>query len=188
LWTAEEAGADYELVRVEIQQGAHRSADYRLINPNARVPALDDDGLVLFESAAICQHIARKHPAAHLLPAAGSRDEALHDQWMFWTTTELEQPLWSLGKHRFALPIEHRLEAMKDTAAFEWERAAAVLDQGLADRTYIVGDHLTVADIMLGHTLYWARGFGMPFASERLERYLDHKLALPSFERTRRWE
>jgi glutathione S-transferase len=188
LWTAEEAHADYEFVKLSFSTGEHLSERYLKINPNGRVPALEDDGLVLFESAAICQYIARKYPQASLLPEPGSRQEALHDQWMFWTVTELEQALWSMGKHKFALPKEYRIEGMQKTALFEWHRAKKVLDAALEGRDHIVGDHITVADIMIGHTLAWARGFKVPFESDNLERYLDAMLARPSFEATKRWE
>lgn len=188
LWTAEEAGAAYELVRVDLGKAEHRSEDYLRLNPNGRVPALEDEGLVLFESGAICQYIARKYPVARLLPASGTREAALHDQWMFWTVSELEQPLWSMGKHRFALPKEHRIAAMLETALFEWRRVKVVLDAALEGRAFIVGDHLTVADIMVGHTLNWARGFDVPFESDNLERYLDALIARPAFQATRALE
>ncbi len=188
LWTAEEAGVAYELVKMSFMAGDHRKEAYLRLNPNARVPALEDDGFVLFESAAICLYIARKAPEARLLPEPGTRDAALHDQWMFWTTTELEQALWSMAKHRFALPKEHRIEGMQRTALFEWKRAKDVLAKALEGRSFVVGDHITVADIFVAHTLNWARGFDVPFESDILERYLDAMLARPSFEATRAME
>lgn len=188
LWTAEEAGAEYELVRVNLSKGEHHSEAYSRLNPNGRVPALEDEGLVLFESGAICQYIARKHPDARLLPAPNTRDAALHDQWMFWAVSEIEQSLWSMGKHRIALPEEYRIDAMQRTALFEWQRAKAVLDDALDGRDFIVGDHLTVADIMIAHMLYWARSMNVPFESDNLERYHDALIARPAFQATRALE
>ncbi len=184
LWTAEQAGAKYEFRKVALMAGEHLTEEYLRINPNGRVPAMVDGELVLFESAAICMYIAQKHPDAGLLPPAGSRAAALHTQWMFWIVTELEQPLWSLGKHTFALPKEYRIEGMKRTAMFEWKRAVPVLAAALAGRDHLVGSSLTVADIMVGHTLAWARAFKVPFDSDVLEKYLDKMMALPSYQAT----
>lgn len=184
LWAAEECGADYVHKPLALLQGEHLTPEFRAINPNARVPAIRDGDLLLFESAAICRYIARKYPAAGLLPEPGTRDEALVDQWSFWVCTELEQPLWSMGKHRFALPEAYRIEAMLETARWEWERAAPVLADALADREFLVGDRLTVADILAGHTLAWARAQKVPFGSDALDRYLDRLKARPAFQRT----
>ncbi len=188
LWTAEEAGAVYDFVKIDFRAGDHRSQSFLALNPNGKVPALEDDGVVLFESAAICLYIARKYPEARLLPATDTRAGALHEQWMFWVVTELEQALWSMGKHRFALPEEYRIEAMAKTALFEWHRAKGVIDAALEGREYLIGDTITVVDIMVAHTLSWARGFAVPFESDNLDRYLDTMLARPSFQATKRFE
>lgn len=188
LWAAEEAGADYTFRKLNLRAGEHRSPEYLAMNPNGRVPTLKDGDLVLFESAAICKYIARKHPEAELIPNHGTDDYALFEQWLFWTVTELEQPLWSMGKHRFALPKEYRLAEMHRVATFEWSRAAKVLAAALDGRQYIVGERFSVADILLGHTLLWGRGFGAAFESEVLEGYLDRLIERPAFIRTKQHE
>jgi glutathione S-transferase len=184
LWTAEECGADYEHRPVALMRGEHLTPEFRALNPNARVPVLRDGDLVLFESAAICRYIARKHPQAGLLPEPGTREDALVDQWCYWVCTELEQPLWSMGKHRFAIPEQYRIEAMLQTALWEWQRAAPVLADALREREFLVCDRLTVADVLAGHTLAWARAQHVPFGSDVLEGYLDRLRARPAFQRT----
>jgi glutathione S-transferase len=184
LWTLEEAGLSYVLHPIDLRKGEHRSEMFRKLNPNARVPTLVDGDLVLFESAAIAMHIAAKVPGSGLMPARGTGDWARFTQWMFWVCTELEQPLWSMGKHRFALPKDHRVPAMLETARFEWSRAAPVLASALTDRECLVGDRFTLADIFAAHTLLWARGFSVDFGSPVLDDYLDRQLARPAYART----
>lgn len=184
LWTAEECGADYVHIPLALMKGEHLTPDFLRMNPNARVPVLRDGDLVLFESAAICRYIARRYPAAGLLPEPGTREDALVDQWCYWVCTELEQPLWSMGKHRFAIPEEYRIEAMMKTALWEWNRAVPVLAAALGDREFLVGDRLTVADVLAGHTLAWARAQKVPFGSDVVEGYLDRLKARPAFQRT----
>src|SRR3982074_187523 len=75
LWIAKELGLDHEHVPLEIGQEGARKADYLAINPNGRLPAIEDDGFVLWESLAITLYLAKKHSTGRLYPA-DSRDEA----------------------------------------------------------------------------------------------------------------
>ena len=75
----EEIGAPYELVAVDTERGAHRDAAYLKLNPNGRLPVLVDGDLVLYETAAICLHLADRHPEAGLAPALGSAARQLQD-------------------------------------------------------------------------------------------------------------
>ena len=191
LWTLEEVGAEYAFRRIDFAAGDHRSPDYLKLNPNARVPTLVDSSndLVLFESAAICQYIARKFPESGLLPPDGSKEQALHDQWMYWVTTELEQALWSMGKHKFALPREQRIPKMLETALFEWNRAAQVMAAAVDESgPYLLGAELHLVDILAAHTLLWARGFTVPFGHEVLENYLERMVTRDSYAGARRFD
>lgn len=191
IWTLEEVGAEYEFRAMDLAAGDHHSAEYLALNPNGRVPTLVDaaNDLVLFESAAICQYIARKFPESGLLPADGSRGQAIHDQWMFWVTTELEQGLWSIGKHKFALPREQRIPDMLDTAMFEWNRATPVLATALeSGGPYLLGAEMHLVDILVAHTLLWARGFNVPFGHKVLEEYLELMTSRDSYTRAKRFD
>ncbi len=192
IWTLEEVGAEYEFRAIDLAAREHHSAEYLMLNPNGRVPTLvdTDSDLVLFESAAICQYIARKFPESRLLPANGSRAQALHDQWMFWVTTELEQALWSMGKHKFALPPEQRIASMLDTAMFEWNRAAPVLARALeeSDGPYLLGAERHLVDILVAHTLLWATRFKVPLGHKVLEEYLELMTSRASYTRAKRFD
>ena len=185
LWTLEELGLPYVLEALDLRAGEHRTPEFQALNPNMRVPTVVDGDLVLFESAAIAMHIAGKVPESGLIPPTGTVEHARVLQWMFWVCTELEQPLWSMGKHRFALPRAQRIREMLETATWEWRRATPVLAQALEGREFLVGEGFTVADIFAAHTLLWGRGFDAPFDSPVLENYLDRMLVRPAFERTK---
>src|SRR5947209_4343412 len=90
LWTLEELGEPYELTTMTREQGS--GAEHRARHPLARVPVLQlDDGYV-FESAAICLHLADLHPQAGLIGPLGSRSRALAYQWSVFAPAELEPP------------------------------------------------------------------------------------------------
>ena len=183
LWMLEEIGAPYHLHVVDFRAGEHRSPEYLRLNPNGKVPTLVDGDLVLFESAAICTYLGDKYPESGLVPRAGTPERALYNQWLFFCLSELEQPLWSISKHKFALPRDRRIPEMREVARYEFARAAPVVAQRLADRPYLLGDTFTAADILVGHTLFWAKRFKVPLDSDVLEDYAMRLLQRPAFGR-----
>ena len=158
-WTLEELGVPWDCHYIDFSQGAHRAPDFLALNPAGKVPALKDGDLVLIESAAICLYLAERYGQGRLLPRAGSKAQALHHQWVSFITCEIEQALWSIGKHKFALPAEWRVKAMLATAPKEFASALTVAELWIPENGFLLGDDLTVADILLAHTLIWARAF-----------------------------
>jgi glutathione S-transferase len=185
VWALEEAGADYEYVKVDLFKGEGRRPPYIDLNPGGKVPALRDGDFVLTESGAICTYIGDKFPESGLAPPVNTQERTRYHQWCFFVIGELEQPLWTMAKHRFALPEKRRVPAVIDTAVWEFGVAAKILDAGLGDKEFIVGDHFTAADIMLAQTLAWARAFEVPLGHERLEAYADRMLSRPAVARAR---
>lgn len=183
-WALEESGAEYEYVPVDLFKGAGRTPQFRTLNPAGKIPVLVDGDLTLTESAAIVAYVGEKFPVSKLIPVdPAARAECL--RWMFFATTELEQPLWTIAKHRFALPKDKRVAGIEDTARWEFENAANLLDTGLGQRDFICGNGLTAADILLGHTLAWARSARIEFRSEALNTYLERMLLRPALARAR---
>jgi glutathione S-transferase len=146
---------------------------------------LDDGGTIITESAAICMHIAEKYPQSRLLPLGGTLERSQCYKWTSYIITELDAPLWTIAKHRFALPRERRVPAVIETAGWEFGVAVKVLATGLGDREYLVGDCVTVADIVAGHTLAWAKSARLVLGSDQLERYLGRLLARNAVRRAR---
>jgi glutathione S-transferase len=144
LWIAKELGLDYEHVPIEIGAAGARQPEYLAINPNGRLPAIDDDGFVLWESLAITLYLAKKHGRLYPTTLEG---EAKAWQWSLWSVQEVDRGvnIWSL--HAVRLPPEDRdpqrlNEALKVIAA-----PFKVLDGALAARPYLLGDEFTVADL-----------------------------------------
>jgi len=171
LWALEEAGLGYELVEVDVTKGEGQAAWFRQLNPFGKVPVLVDGDLVLSESAAICQYVAEQRPASRLMPAPGTAENAHCQQWISFLLTEVDAPLWTIAKHRFALPAERRVPAVVDTAVWELQRALQLLDEALAGRDFLAGSTLTVADIIAGHCLAWAKSARIDVNGEHLASY-----------------
>lgn len=171
-WALEEAGAEYEYHRVDLFKGEHRAPAYLAVNPGGKVPALIDGSMVVTESAAIITYIGERFANSGLAPT-DARVRAQYFEWCFFVISELEQPLWTISKHRFALPADWRVPQIEPTAVREFARAAKVADAHLAGREFAVGDSFTGADILLTHTLMWARSAGVQHASPALEIYAE---------------
>jgi glutathione S-transferase len=188
-WALEEIGAEYTYQRIDLLRGEGRRPAYLAINPGGKVPALGDGDLVLTESAAICTYLGEKFPRSGLVPSLSEpRARVAYFQWAFFVMTELEQPLWTLSKHRFVLPKDKRLPQIGPTAHWEFGNAAKVLALHLETHEFVAGDHFTAADIMAAETLSWARNAAVPLGHAALERYADTMLSRPALARARQRE
>jgi glutathione S-transferase len=188
VWTLEEAGADYDFEKVDLMKGEARKPHYLEMNPLGKVPTLVDGDLVLTESAAICTYVAERFPAANLIPPAGTHAHSRYLSLCFFVIGELEQPLWTMAKHQFVLPEKLRVAAAIETARKEFERPTAALSNWLDGREYAVGDGFTVADVLIGHTLSWARSANVPLGHDVLETYVERILSRPALARARERE
>src|SRR6476469_7765279 len=146
LWVAKELGLPYEHIRVEIGEAGAHKPEYLAINPNGRLPAIDDDGFVLWESLAITLYLAKKHSAGRLYPAT-LQGEAKAWQWSLWSVQEVDRGvnIWSL--HAVRLPAEDRDPQRLAEALKVLEPPFKVLEAALAERPYLLGDAFTVADL-----------------------------------------
>jgi glutathione S-transferase len=124
--------------------------EFLALNPNAQVPVIVDDGVVLWESNTICRYLAGQHGRADLLPTA-PRERARVEQWMDWQATDLNNA-WRIAFTALLRgnPAQADARAIAASAA-AWNRHMGLLDAHLA-RTgpYVAGATFTLADIVLG--------------------------------------
>jgi glutathione S-transferase len=151
LWAAEELVLTYEHIPVSFDGGT-RKPEYMKINPNGHVPAIDDDGHILFESMAINLYLAEKYGKAPLWPSGASAHGDVY-QWSFWGMTETEQPLLTILMNKMFLPPEQRSEAAIKGATEAMKAPLAVLDNHLRGREYLLGKDFTIADLNLASVL-----------------------------------
>ena len=162
VWAMLECGLPFEYIHVE---KSSPPVDYENLNSQLKVPTMTDGDLVLVESAAIVNYAGMK--SEKLIPRELAACAA-YDNLCYFILTDLEQPLWTIGKHQRLLPEALRCEAVLETAAWEFAKAQKALLALLGDRSlgdsdaYALGDTFTLADVLLGQTLNWAERFGQP--------------------------
>ena len=184
-WMLEELEADYEFTLVPFGDNGFASEEYLKVNPAGKVPAIRDGDLVLTESAAIVTYLGDKFRNEQLVPPAGTVGRAKYDQWCYFVLSELEQPLWTKGRHTFILPPDKRVPAVIETAEWEFQKALNILSRGLDGNRYILGDTFSAADILIGHTLSWARTAKQPIEIQNIQEYADLVLGREALERAR---
>jgi glutathione S-transferase len=169
LWALAEANLEHEFVDLEFganNEGGTQSTDYLAINPQGKVPSLKHDDFVLTESAAIVNYIDSLS-GGKFIPST-PQERARYDEISFFVLTELEQPLWTTGKHKFAIPEEHRVPEVLKTAQWEFEKALAAFAKLVDLKEFALGDSFTFADILVAQTFNWAERFGFEVPVEYL--------------------
>ena len=175
-WTLDEAGVEY--VQID-RRGLAGAGELRQFHPLAKIPAAVIDGRALFESAAICTHIADRAPEANLIARPGTFARAEHDQWVAFCLAEMESWLWNSGVNMYVLPEEERITAGFEQNVKMFKRSAAVPEAHLARTDYLVENRFTVTDIIVGWCLNWARRLGHLEEFPALRRYVARLLARP---------
>lgn len=182
-----ETGAAFELKRVDKEHNEQKSDAYLKLNPNGLIPLLVDGDVVMYESAAICLHIADTHPATKLAPALGTPERAQLYKWLMWMTNTLQSTLlayfyperWvSEGNSEGAAQVKAQAEA----------KIGGLLDQLNAQVTrsggpWLFGQQYTLADAYALMLCRWTRGLARPARSlDALGPYLQRMLARPSVQ------
>ena len=181
-WVLEELGVPYDLVRLDPARAETRSAEHLERHPLGHVPVLEDRGQAIFESGAICLHLADLFPEKRLLPPLGSVERGLAYQWVLFSMTEMEPPLIGLSTEA-RKPEAERDAAAAAQARDRFRKAADVLEVALRNRQFLLGDGFGVADVMVGGTLAWAKGFKLLDGLPSVEAYLARLRERPAWQR-----
>jgi glutathione S-transferase len=179
LWMVNELGLDCEHVPIHFADGSAKTPEYLAVNPNGRIPAIDDDGFQLWESMAINLYLAKKHDNGLWPKTIEGEAQAL--QWSFWAMTEVEKPALAVLLHRFFRPEGQRDPKLADEGEQELQKPLAVLDQALAKTGHLVGSSFTVADLNVASVLSWARMGRVDLSSFRhVDKWLAAALQRPA--------
>jgi len=176
LWMLEELGLDYKH-----EAAAPRSEGVTALYPAGKVPVLLDGDAVLTDSTAILTYLADKHGA--LTFPAGTIERAKQDGHTHFILDEMDALLWTAARHTFILPEDKRVEAVKDSLKWEYERSLERLDSRLGNGPFLMGETVTVPDLIAAHCLGWATSAKFPEPSANLQAYVNDMRARPAFRK-----
>lgn len=154
LWMTGELGIPYEQKDWLPRAPETRTPEFHAINPNYRVPVIDDDGFVLYESMAINFYLAKKHKSP--LYPADAKHEALALQWSLWETDRLDRQIVNYCRHTKDLPEAERKPEVADAAWKEVVPSFDVLETSLKKSEWLAGPAFSVADLNVAAALYRA--------------------------------
>jgi len=178
----EEIGQPHELV--EKSTNELQTPEYLQLNPNARIPTLVDDGVVIWESMAINLYLAQKYPGP--MHSADPTTLGLAAQWSFWAMLELEGFLLDLLNHRAVLPEFARDPSHAERDELLLRKPLAVLNKTLSEREHLVGGNFTVADLNVASILAWGKMARLNLSDlPEISRWLNRCLARPAYNRVR---
>jgi glutathione S-transferase len=177
-WMLEELKAPYELARIDWPTA--RSEQYkRDVHPLGAVPALQDDGTVVIESAAIIAHLADRFGLA---PPPGER--GAYYQWILYAMATLEPLVVAFSDHSKKLPEDQRIPGIAAAARRSFANAASVVGTQLQSKEWLLGD-FSAADVVLGSVVVWAAALRLTDA-EPLLCYADRIRARPAWQNARK--
>jgi len=159
MWTVRELALPHTAEQVGGPFGGLDTPAYGKLNPNRKVPVIDDGGLVLWESNAIVRYLAARYGEGSLWPTDLAM-RANADRWMDWTATEWQPALAPAFLGLIRTPEAQRNAAAIDASARKASALAQMLEDALQSREYIAGSHLTMGDIVLGCAAH--RWLGIP--------------------------
>lgn len=184
LWMLEELGVEYELVPTNISDDA-KTAEYKRLNPNGRVPTLVDGDTVLWESMAINLYLAAKYDGG--LRPANVEDLGHAYKWSFWIMTEVEKSVLDLMFHRSIFPEGQRDHKIADAAWKALQTPLGILDDALRGRDHLVGTTFSVADLNPASVLMWLKLAKADLSSwPNLQTWLEACLSRPAVGRARK--
>ncbi len=183
-WLLNELGIPYEHVQLQLFSGEGKTPAHLAKHPLGKVPVVEDDDVVLWESGAAVLHLAEKYGEGKLLPPRNSVARARCYQWMFFAVTSLEQASTKLyAARRFSKgkpgAAEREEEARKELATLR-----KALDPAVEPGPFVVGETFTAADVLVGSTLHWLHKVGGLDDAPPLAAYYARISQRPAFKKT----
>jgi glutathione S-transferase len=182
-----ELGLDHEFVLVDLLTGAHKQPGFLALNPNGKVPLIEENGWFLWESGAIMQHLADRKPEKGLYPT-DAKLRADVNRWLFWDAAHLQFesafPLYMERMFRPMMKAPPRPE-VHAMAEENFKRFAAVVNGAVEGKKHLVGDRFTIADLAIVGTMMFRHPAKLDLsAAPHLAAYLDHHEQRDSWKKT----
>jgi glutathione S-transferase len=174
MWMLEEMGIAYD--HIPCGPASEEALKY---NDLGKIPALVDGDDALTDSVAIMTYLGDKHGA--LTAPAGTPARARQDAMTLWLIDEFDAVLWTYAKNAFVFPEAQRTPEIKDSLKAEFERSAAKLSERL-DGPFLMGDEISIPDILAVHCLNWSIGAKFPRVDDKLNTWAKSLRDRPAFK------
>ncbi|MBY0447069.1 MAG: glutathione S-transferase family protein [Hyphomonadaceae bacterium] len=184
VWLAEELGLPYSLKHMPFDPAALRTEEFLRISPFGIVPAIEDGGVRMTESGAICQYLTERYGKAPFRRQLGDPDYPQYLQWLHAGEATLTPPLTSVAAHTVLRPEPRRIPLVAEEAAERFREHAQVLNRQLGETGYLLGSDFTAVDVMVGYALHVAKLLGLlKDAPDDVRKYFTRLAERPAYQR-----
>ena len=182
-WLLFELGLDFDLERFKLGDKSMRSLEFLAINPNGRVPVLEDGNVRITESTAIAQYLVARYGDGRFAPEVSSPDFPAYLQWLHYGEGMLMGPMGNYVVESILLPPERRSEEHATRALKLLGRLLQPVDAHLSDKDYLVGT-FTAADTITGHACMMSERLGADISQlPNLKAYIDRLKTRPALQK-----
>jgi glutathione S-transferase len=176
-WMLEELGEPYDVHPLNLQAGDHMKPGYLAINPMGKVPALDHDGVIVTESAAICTYLADAFPKAGLNVPVGDKRRGPYLKWLFFGPSCVEPAVTDRAFPR-------KEEARRGALGYgDYDTVMNVLAKAVSAGPYLLGGQFTAADVVIGSGLRWGMMFKLIPERPEFTAYVGRLNERPALKR-----
>ncbi len=181
VWMLEEAGVEYEIEHIDIRDSSqHVDVDFRAASPMRKVPALKDHDVQMAESAAICLYVADRYAPGRLAPAIDHADRGRFLFWLMYAPAVIEPTM------------SEKLNKIEPNRASngwgDFKTMISTLSTGLGGNPWILGDHFSAADVMLGSSVHFMQLFNLLGDEPELTEYVERCRERPAFQAAQKKE
>ena len=171
VWAAQELGLPYERAEAGGTFGVTKTPDYIAMNPNSLVPAINDDGFVLWESNVVVRYLCAKHSPGIFYPS-NLQERFSAERWMDWQQTAFNPASRDAFWQQIRVPVEQRQPELIAKSIAATTALLAILEKHLAHSAFVAGAHFTMADIPLALEVH--RWWGLPCTGTHPREELPH--------------
>jgi glutathione S-transferase len=181
-WLLEELGVPYKRMPLNMREKEHKSESFLKLNPNGKVPTLVDNGFIIWESMAINNYLTEKYP--NQLQGRTIESRGLISQWSYWAIIEPQKFLVDILIQKVFVPDEHRDHALIAKSEKSLPPLFTILDKYLSDKTFMVEERFTLADINVGSVMNIATALGFDMkAYPKISAWLGRCSDRPAFQK-----
>lgn len=183
VWLCEELGLPYELETYSFNDPKMRGPDYARLHPMARVPALEDGDVTLFESGAIVEYLLARYGEGRMVPAVGSPEFPRYLQWLHYAEGMLMPQVNTIVVETVFLPEEKRNPVNLERARKLLTRMLVAVEGALQGRDFLAGG-FSGADVMTGHASIVSARLGADISGKpALAAYIERLQARPALQK-----
>ena len=171
LWLLEELKLPYEINSMKFHPSDLKSDEHRSRHPLGRIPVLEDEEVIIYESGAIVEYILARHAPGKLKPDINSELFPSYLQWFHYCEGMVMPAMNTIVVQTIILPEERRNTDILGQAQRLLSKSLIPVNESLENKKYLIGEFSAV-DIMLGHSLYMSKK--LKCVSEELNNILDY--------------